>query len=723
MIDLGALKISIVVDTDEAKKGLDKFSKSTEKVADSFDPVEKAAKDVSKTITQETQKATKEIQKAEAENENYSDSFQPIGDAAKDSTKTIVSQVKDTIKNIGAAIKQNAEHAKSFLPIGKRAKEANKEIKDGADKSKKSLKEQREEIKKTKEEIDKLHSAITGPITTGLKTLAGLFTGLTASMFGVVEGSKEFREEQNKLQTAFENTGKSSDDAANTFQGLYNILGDTGQATEASAHLAKLCDDSQELAQWVNICAGVYGSFGDSLPIEGLTEAANETSKTGQLTGVLADAIQWAGIKEDDFQAKLDTLSTEQERNSYILSTLNGLYSEAADNFNKNSQQAMEANAANLQLKQSVADLGTALEPTTTDLKEMANDGIKALADYITDNQEDIDNLVDKIKEFGNFVMNNKDAIISGLTGIGIGLAVFKVASIISSCVTAIKGFKTAVEGATTSQAVFNAVMNANPIIAIVSIILAVVGAIVTFIATNDEARAKILEVWEGIKTKISDTIDKIKEFFSNLWETIKEWFKSIPDRIKQFAADFKEAAINLFNKIKEGFQKVWDTIVSWVTTAFTTVKDTIVGFGTAFYEAGKAIFTFLWDGIKNIWSSITGWVTEKINWLKDKLTFWKSGTDEMDTGDIKPAPSGSTAGRAFLRNGISSVPYDDYASVLHKGEMVLTANEAKRYKEKMAATGETNITVNNYSPKALTVAESAREYRKTQKKLSLGLQ
>jgi len=90
--------------------------------------------------------------------------------------------------------------------------------------------------------------------------------------------------------------------------------------------------------------------------------------------------------------------------------------------------------------------------------------------------------------------------------------------------------------------------------IAIVSVILAVVGAIVTFIATNDEARAKILEVWEGIKTKISDTIDKIKEFFSNLWETIKEWFKSIPDRIKQFAADFKEAAINLFNKIKEGF-------------------------------------------------------------------------------------------------------------------------------------------------------------------------
>jgi len=98
-----------------------------------------------------------------------------------------------------------------------------------------------------------------------------------------------------------------------------------------------------------------------------------------------------------------------------------------------------------------VADLGTALEPTTTDLKEMANDGIKALADYITQHQDDINNLVDKIKEFGNFIMDNKDSIIAGLTGIGVGLAAFKVASTISKCVGAIKDFKAAQEGATTA--------------------------------------------------------------------------------------------------------------------------------------------------------------------------------------------------------------------------------------------------------------------------------
>lgn len=45
-------------------------------------------------------------------------------------------------------------------------------------------------------------------------------------------------------------------------------------------------------------CRGVSGTFGDALPIEGLIESANETAKVGKVTGVLADALNWAGISE-----------------------------------------------------------------------------------------------------------------------------------------------------------------------------------------------------------------------------------------------------------------------------------------------------------------------------------------------------------------------------------------------------------------------------------------
>lgn len=53
---------------------------------------------------------------------------------------------------------------------------------------------------------------------------------------------------------------------------------------------------------------------------------------------------------------------------------------------------------------------------------------------------------------------------------------------------------------------------------------------------------------------------------------------------------------------------------------------------------------------------------------------------------------------------------------------MILTAPEANAYQNRASGTQTvSNITVNNYSPKALTEAETARQFRKTQRKLELG--
>ena len=90
------------------------------------------------------------------------------------------------------------------------------------------------------------------------------------------------------------------------------------------------------MSEWTTICEGVYATFGDSIPIEGLTEAANETAKVGQVTGTLADALNWAGISEDAFNEKLAACNTEAEREKLIRETLNGVYSDAASNYEKN---------------------------------------------------------------------------------------------------------------------------------------------------------------------------------------------------------------------------------------------------------------------------------------------------------------------------------------------------------------------------------------------------
>ena len=136
---------------------------------------------------------------------------------------------------------------------------------------------------------------------------------LGGAWIAAIEGSREYRTEMGKLDTAFQTNGHSSEAAKKTYQDLQAVLGDTDVSVEAANHLAVMTDNEKDLQTWTDICTGVFATFGDSLPIEGLTEAANETAKVGQVTGPLADALNWAGISEDEFNEKLAKCSGEQE--------------------------------------------------------------------------------------------------------------------------------------------------------------------------------------------------------------------------------------------------------------------------------------------------------------------------------------------------------------------------------------------------------------------------
>jgi phage-related protein len=220
---------------------------------------------------------------------------------------------------------------------------------------------------------------------------AGIFVSAVAGAAGVVGGAmaaldektREYREEQGKLLTAFETSGFAAGEAKKTYSELNGVLGDSGQAVEAANHLAKLCTNAGELANWTNICTGVYATFGDSLPIEGLTEAANETAKTGSLTGALADALNWAGVNEDSFQASLNACNSEQERQALITDTLNGLYSTAADNYRDVNGELIASNQAQDKLNATMAKAGAAVAPLITQGKQLLADVLTRAVPYI----------------------------------------------------------------------------------------------------------------------------------------------------------------------------------------------------------------------------------------------------------------------------------------------------------------------------------------------------
>lgn len=274
--------------------------------------------------------------------------------------------------------------------------------------------------------FDKIKSIVTNSFT----AITGAATGGVAALQGIAASTEEFRVAMGKLNTAYEAAGYSAETANEAYSEFYKILGDTDTATEASQLLAKLAQSEEDVTQWTNIAAGVSGTFGDSLPIEGLIEASNETAKVGAVTGALADALNWAGISEDAFNETLSGLSTEADRNQYIMNTLANTYSDAAASFYKNNEELIKARENQEQLDRVLAKLGETVQSVKNRLSNDFIPSISGVASAFTDLLNGvsgadvalstaisgmIQTVTEKIPEFLNFGMQILGAIINGI--------------------------------------------------------------------------------------------------------------------------------------------------------------------------------------------------------------------------------------------------------------------------------------------------------------------
>ena len=205
-------------------------------------------------------------------------------------------------------------------------------------------------------------------ISSGIQAAASAVADLVSSLWNLDESTEEYRVAQGKLNTAFEAAGSNADMAAYAYGEFYKILGDTDTATEASQLLSKLTTDGEDIAYWTHIAAGVFGEFGDSLPIEGLIEASNETAKTAQVTGVLADALNWVGISEDAVNEKLASMSDATERADYLMNLLMDTYDASADAFWKNNEALTASREAQTKWMDTLSKLGTTVQTVKTNL-------------------------------------------------------------------------------------------------------------------------------------------------------------------------------------------------------------------------------------------------------------------------------------------------------------------------------------------------------------------
>lgn len=468
-----------------------------------------------------------------------------------------------------------------------------------------------------------------------ITTAAGAAVG---GLLALEQSTEEYRIAMGRLNTAFESAGYSADTAQQAYRAFYGILGDTDTATEASQLLASLADSAEDVSVWTDIAAGVAGTFGDSLPIESLIEAANETANVGTVTGVLADALNWVGISEDEFNTKLAECSTESERNQLIMSTLAAQYDSAADSFYRNNEALVASRDSQSQMQTVTANLGAAIGNIKTAVTSSFTPAITEAAAQATEfiNNIDPQDVVSAIQG----LISAFQTLLPVITGVTAATVAYKAAIAIAGIIDSVKN---ATQGMTIAQAALNAVMNANPFVLVATLIAGVGTALLTLYATNEEFRSGVQSAWNTITSTISGAVSTIVNFFTvtipNAVQTAIDWFTSIPERMKEIGENIVEG--------------IWDGIsgaADWLYDKVSGFLDGIVDGAKEFLGIHSPSTVFA-DMGKNMALGLgEGWDSEYNRIRRDIENGMNFGTANVDF-----ASSGLGMASAGMVNGISS--------------------------------------------------------------------
>lgn len=555
-----------------------------------------------------------EIVRAESSLSDYERQLREMGDAADDAA--------DDVDDLADA-----------------ANDADKELEDAGDAAQKAADEFQEMADSAAEGVDRMSTGfgnLAGGVGSVVTAVTGAFAAVGGALLYASESTVEYRTNMAKLETAFVNAGHTAETAGQTYKDFYGFLGDEGQATEAASHLAQLTNNQKSLSEWTTIAAGVYATFGDSLPIENLTEASNETAKTGQLTGGLADALNWAGVNEEKFQEKLDKCRNSQEREKLIRETLNGIYAESGEKYKENAADLIASNEAQVRYTDAMARFGEKAQPILTAVRN----GFASLLEAASSLLEDVDmdaitvaienafswflnTAVPAIKEAIQWVIDHKDLIIGMITAIGAGFVAWNVVQIVSGAIQAFTSFTSALKVAKTAFSALDLAMKANVIGIVITAVAALVAGIVYLWNNCDSFRNFWLKMWEGIKTAFSATVNWLKsaaasisQFFSNAWTAIKNawsaasgFFSGIWTGIKNTFSSVGSWFGNIFKSAWSAITGAFSGVTSFFGNVWTNIKNAFSNAVSGMASIGSDIIRGLWNGINDM----VGWISGKI--------------------------------------------------------------------------------------------------------------
>lgn len=309
----------------------------------------------------------------------------------------------------------------------------------------------------------------------------------------------------------------------------------------------------------------------------------------------LVDAIQQGRFSYEDF------LQAVESSEGIVESTFEGTQ-DGVDNF----KTAM--NSAKIALGEVGAALSDILGPILADVAEK----LRAFAAWFSGLSDGTKKMIVVI---GLLVAAIGPVLIfigKVATGIGsilslaskFGPAVETVKGVLSNLSPVIGAIKTAVGG------LFSFIA-ANPVIAIVAAIIAVVVLLYT---KCEWFRDGVNAIWEAIKTAFHAVWDGIVEFFTTTvpgaWNSLVEFFNGIPAWWS-----------GLWQQVSDFFSNIWTSMLEAGSAIWTTIEETFSSIMTAASDAVTAIFTALKDFISGIWEAMKAAASAAWTFIKDTVT------------------------------------------------------------------------------------------------------
>ena len=140
----------------------------------------------------------------------------------------------------------------------------------------------------------------------GISAATGKVTEFVGSLFELGDATEEYRSMMAKVGRFCKFVWIFLLDLQKiNIKRFYSYVKDDQMATNAITNLMGMKVSTEAVSNAADASIAVWSAYGDSIPIEGLTEAINESAIVGQVTASLADTINWAKRSNEDWTAAM----------------------------------------------------------------------------------------------------------------------------------------------------------------------------------------------------------------------------------------------------------------------------------------------------------------------------------------------------------------------------------------------------------------------------------